>query len=291
MLKKVGRNDLCWCGSGIKYKKCHESFDEKLSWYKTQGCIIPSRKIIKNPEQIIGIRESGKINIAVLDFIAEQLHIGMSTEQINLLIYEKTVAFGGIPATLNFEGFPKSVCTSINDQVCHGIPSNDVLLKDGDIINIDVSTIYNGFFSDSSRMFCIGNVSPEKKKLVDVAKECVESGLAQIKPWGFLGDMGQAVHEHAMSNGYTVVEEIGGHGIGLQFHEEPWISYVSKKGTEMLLVPGMVFTVEPMVNMGTDEIFIDDNDGWTVYTADGMPSAQWEVMVLVTDDGYEILAY
>ncbi len=124
-----------------------------------------------------------------------------------------------------------------------------------------------------------------------MAKECVESGLAQIKPWGFLGDMGQAVHEHAISNGYTVVEEIGGHGIGLQFHEEPWISYVSKKGTEMLLVPGMVFTVEPMVNMGTDEIFIDDNDGWTVYTADGMPSAQWEVMVLVTDDGYEILAY
>lgn len=291
MLKKVGRNDLCWCGSGIKYKKCHEFFDKKLSWYKTQGCIIPPRKIIKNPEQIIGIRESGKINIAVLDFISDQLHIGMTTEQIDLLIYEKTVALGGIPAALNFEGFPKSVCTSINDQVCHGIPSNDVLLKAGDIINIDVSTIYNGFFSDSSRMFCIGNVSPEKKKLVDVAKECIELGLAQIKPWGFLGDMGQAVHEHAMSNGYTIVQEIGGHGIGLQFHEEPWVSYVSKKGTEMLLVPGMVFTIEPMVNMGTDEIFVDDNDGWTVYTADGMPSAQWEVMVLVTNNGYEILAY
>lgn len=291
MLKKIGRNDFCWCGSGIKYKKCHESFDEKLSWYKTQGCIIPPRKIIKNPEQIIGLRESGKINIAVLDFISEQLHIGMTTEQIDLLIYEKTVALGGIPATLNFEGFPKSVCTSINDQVCHGIPSSDVLLNAGDIINIDVSTIYNGFFSDSSRMFCIGNVSPEKKKLVDVAKECIELGLAHIKPWGFLGDIGQAVHEHAMSNGYTVVQEIGGHGIGLQFHEEPWVSYVSKKGTEMLLVPGMVFTIEPMVNMGTDEIFVDDNDGWTVYTADGMPSAQWEVMVLVTNDGYEILAY
>lgn len=291
MLKKIGRNDLCWCGSGIKYKKCHESFDEKISWYKSQGCIIPPRNIIKNTEQIIGLRESGKINIAVLDFISEQLHIGMTTEQIDLLIYEKTVALGGIPAPLNFEGFPKSVCTSINDQVCHGIPSSDVYLKDGDIINIDVSTIYNGFFSDSSRMFCIGNVSPEKKKLVDVVKECIELGLAQIKPWGFLGDMGQAVHEHAMNNGYTVVKEIGGHGIGLQFHEEPWVSYVSKKGTEMLLVPGMVFTIEPMVNMGTDEIFVDDNDGWTVYTADGMPSAQWEIMVLVTNDGYEILAY
>ncbi len=291
MLKKIGRNDLCWCGSGIKYKKCHESFDEKIAWYKTQGCVIPPRKIIKNPEQIARIRESGKVNIAVLDFISEQLHIGMTTEQIDHLIYEKTKALGGIPATLNFEGYPKSVCTSINDQVCHGIPSSDVLLKDGDIINIDVSTIYNGFFSDSSRMFCIGNVSPEKKKLVDVTKECIELGLAQVKPWGFLGDMGQAVHEHAMSNGYTVVQEIGGHGIGLQFHEEPWVGYVSKKGTEMLLVPGMVFTIEPMVNMGTDEIFIDDNDGWAVYTADGMPSAQWEVMVLVTDNGYEILAY
>ncbi len=291
MLKRVGRNDLCWCGSGIKYKKCHESFDEKLSWYKTQGFITPPREIIKNPEQIIGLREGGKINIAVLDFISEQLYVGMTTEQINLLIYEKTVALGGIPATLNFEGFPKSVCISINNQVCHGIPSSDVLLKDGDIVNIDVSTKYNGFFSDSSRMFCIGNVSHEKKKLVDVAKECIELGLAQIKPWGFLGDMGQAVHEHAISNGYTVVQEIGGHGIGLQFHEEPWISYVSKKGTEMLLVPGMVFTIEPMVNMGTDKIFVDNNDGWTVYTADGMPSAQWEVMVLVTNDSYEILAY
>jgi len=291
MLKKFGRNDLCWCGSGIKYKKCHESFDEKLSWYKTQDCIIPPREIIKNEEQIIGLRESGKINIAVLDFISEQLHIGMSTEQIDVLIYEKTVELGGIPATLNYEGYPKSVCTSINEQVCHGIPSRDVLLKDGDIVNIDVSTIYKGFFSDSSRMFCIGNVSPEKKKLVDVVKECIELGLAQIKPWGFLGDMGQAVHEHAMSNGYSIVKEIGGHGIGLQFHEEPWVGYVSKKGTEMLLVPGMAFTIEPMVNMGTDKIFVDDKDGWTVYTADGMPSAQWEVMVLVTNDGYEMLAY
>ena len=161
MAKKIGRNDLCWCGSKIKYKKCHESFDEKLSWYKTQGCIIPDKKIIINSKQIIGIRESGKTNIAVLDFISEQLYIGMSTEQIDFLIYEKTVALGGIPATLNFEGFPKSVCISINDQVCHGIPSSNVLLKDGDIINIDVSTKYSGFFSDSSRMFCIGNVRPE----------------------------------------------------------------------------------------------------------------------------------
>ena len=290
-IKKIGRNDLCWCGSGIKYKKCHEAFDEKISLYRDQGCIVPPREIIKTPEQIVGIRESGKVNTAVLDFISEQLHVGMTTEEIDSLIYEKTTVLGGIPATLNYEGYPKSVCTSINDQVCHGIPSSDILLKDGDIINIDVSTIYNGFFSDSSRMFCIGNVSPEKKKLVDVTKECVELGLAQVKPWGFLGDMGEVVHEHAVSNGYKVVREIGGHGIGLEFHEEPWVGYVSKKGTEMLLVPGMIFTIEPMVNMGTDEVFEDDSDGWGVYTADGMPSAQWEVMVLVTDDGYEILAH
>jgi methionyl aminopeptidase len=290
-IKKIGRNDLCWCGSGIKYKKCHEAFDEKISLYKDQGCIVPPKEIIKTPEQIIGIRESGKVNTAVLDFISEQLHVGMTTEEIDSLIYEKTTVLGGIPATLNYEGYPKSVCTSINDQVCHGIPSSDILLKDGDIINIDVSTIYNGFFSDSSRMFCIGNVSPEKKKLVDVTKECVELGLAQVKPWGFLGDMGEVVHEHAVSNGYKVVREIGGHGIGLEFHEEPWVGYVSKKGTEMLLVPGMIFTIEPMVNMGTDEVFEDDSDGWGIYTADGMPSAQWEVMVLVTDDGYEILAH
>jgi len=291
MLKRIRRNDLCWCGSGIKYKKCHESFDEKLLWYKSQGCIIPSREIIKNQEQIIGIRESGKINIAVLDFISEQLHIGMTTEQIDRLIYEKTVGLGGIPATLNYEGYPKSVCTSINDQVCHGIPSTDIVLKDGDIINIDVSTIFNGFFSDSSRMYCIGSVGSEKEKLVKVAKECIELGLAQIKPWSFLGDMAQAIQEHARSNWYSIVQDIGGHGIGLQFHEDPWVSYVSKKGTEMLLVPGMVFTIEPMVNMGTDEVIVDDQDGWTVSTADGKPSAQWEVTVLVTNDGYEILAY
>ena len=291
MCKKIGRNEPCWCGSENKYKKCHETFDDTISWYKEKGCITPPRKIIKNAEQIIGISESGRINIAVLDFISDQLYVGMSTEQIDLLIYEKTVAFGGIPATLNFEGFPKSVCTSINNQVCHGIPSRDILLKDGDIINIDVSTRYNGFFSDSSRMFCIGKVSPEKKKLVDVAKECMELGLEQVKPWGFLGDVGQAIHEHAIRNGYTIVQEIGGHGIGLRFHEEPWVSHISKKGTEMLLVPGMVFTIEPVVNIGTDEIFVDDKDDWTVYTADGMSSAQWEVMVLVTNDGYEVLAY
>lgn len=267
------------------------AFDDKIASYEREGHIVPTRDIIKTPEQIQGIRESGKINIAVLDYVAEHIKEGMSTEEINTLVYDKTKELGGIPAPLNYEGFPKSVCTSINEQVCHGIPSDDIILKDGDIINVDVSTIYQGYFSDSSRMFLIGNVSDEAKKLVQVTKECVELGLEQVKPWGFMGDMGQAVHDHALKNGYSVVRDIGGHGVGVEFHEDPFVSYVTKKGTEMLLVPGMVFTIEPMVNMGTDEFYTDGGDNWSVYTEDGLPSAQWEIQVLVTEDGYEVLAY
>jgi len=165
------------------------------------------------------------------------------------------------------------------------------VLKEGDIINVDVSTILNGYYSDSSRMFCIGNVSEEKKKLVEVTRQCVEKGLEQVKPWGYLGDMSQAVYEHAHANGYSVVREIGGHGIGLEFHEDPWVGYIGKAGTGMLLVPGMMFTIEPMINMGSHEIFVDDTDGWTIYTEDGKPSAQWEIMVLVTEQGYEVICY
>ncbi len=291
MSNKLGRNDPCWCGSGKKYKKCHEDFDDKIAYIKSQGHEVPDHDIIKTPEQIEKIKESCKINIAVLDYVAENIKAGMTTQQIDDLVAEKTAEMGGIPAPLNYEGYPKSVCTSINEIVCHGIPSDDVILKDGDIVNVDVSTIYNGYFSDSSRMFCIGEVSEEKRRLVEVTKECVEKGLEMVKPWTFLGDMGQAVHEHALKNGYTVVREIGGHGVGLEFHEDPWVSYVSKAGEEMLLVPGMIFTIEPMVNMGTDKVYCDKEDGWTIYTADKKPSAQWEIMVLVTEDGHEVLAY
>lgn len=290
-MAKLGRNELCWCGSGKKYKKCHNNFDCKLENFRHQGAIVPPREIIKNQEQIQGIRESGKINIAILDYISENIRAGITTEQIDQWVYEQTTRYNAIPAPLNYEGFPKSVCTSLNDEVCHGIPSSDVVLREGDIINVDVSTIYKGYFSDSSRMFCIGEVSAEKKRLVEVTKESIDIGLKQVKPWGFLGDMGQAIHDFARENGYSVVREIGGHGVGLEFHEEPWVSYVSQKGTEMVMAPGMIFTIEPMINMGTDEIFIDDGNGWTVYTADGQPSAQWEIQVLVTEEGYEILAY
>jgi len=291
MLNKLGRNDLCWCGSQIKYKKCHAEFDDKIEFYKMQGHTVPPKNIIKTPEQIVGIRESGKINIAVLDYIEKYIRAGLTTEDINQLVYQKTIELGGVPAQLGYNGFPKSVCTSVNEQVCHGIPSENVVLRNGDIINVDVSTIYKGYFSDSSRMFSIGDIDEGKRKLVRVVKECIEYGLKQVRPWGFLGDMGQAVHEHAIKNGYSIVKDIGGHGIGLEFHEDPWVSFVSKEKTEMLMVPGMIFTIEPMVNMGTDEIVLDKQDGWTIYTKDGKPSAQWEVMVLVTDEGHEVLAY
>lgn len=290
-LYKIGRNDLCWCGSGKKYKSCHNLFDVRLKNFYLKGAIVPSRELIKNEKQIQLIKESAKINIAVLDYVSQNIHEGITTEQINKWVYEQTTRHNAIPATLNYEGFPKSVCTSINNEVCHGIPSSDIILKDGDIINVDVSTNYNGYFSDSSRMYCIGNVSSEKKRLVEISRECLYKGLEQVKPWGFLGDVGQAIQDFASKNGYSVVREIGGHGIGLEFHEEPFVSYVSKKGTEMLMVPGMIFTIEPMINMGSNEIFIDEENDWVVYTTDGMPSAQWEIQVLVTDEGYEVIAF
>ena len=290
-MEKPGRNDPCWCGSGKKYKKCHIDFDEKIEEFEGAGHIVPSHEILKNAEQIEKIKESAKINIAVLDYVAEHIKAGISTAEIDKWVYDITTKMGGVPAPLNFEGFPKSVCTSINNEVCHGIPSEDVIIKDGDIINVDVSTNLNGYFSDSSRMFCIGNVSEENRKLVEETKNAVYEGLKQVKPWGLLGDMGQAVNDYVKSKGYSVVREVGGHGIGLEFHEDPWVSYISKKGTEMLMVPGMIFTIEPMVNAGKPDIFVDEDNGWTIYTEDNSMSAQWEIQVLVTEDGYEIIAY
>ena len=290
-MEKPGRNDPCWCGSGKKYKKCHIDFDEKIEEFEVAGHIVPSHEILKNSEQIEKIKESARINIAVLDYVAEHIKAGISTAEIDKWVYDITTKMGGVPAPLNFEGFPKSVCTSINNEVCHGIPSEDVIIKDGDIINVDVSTNLNGYFSDSSRMFCIGNVSEENRKLVEETKNAVYEGLKQVKPWGFLGDMGQAVNDYVKSKGYSVVREVGGHGIGLEFHEDPWVSYISKKGTEMLMVPGMIFTIEPMVNAGKPDIFVDEDNGWTIYTEDNSMSAQWEIQVLVTEDGYEIIAY
>lgn len=287
----LNRNDQCWCNSGKKYKKCHLEFDEKLDALKAQGYEVPTRDMIKNKEQIEGIKASAKINNAVLDLVQEKIKVGMNTEEINKLVHDFTVNNGAIPAPLNYGGFPKSVCVSINDVVCHGIPSEDNILMDGDIVNVDVSTIYNGYYSDASRMFMIGNVNDDDKKLVRVAKECLDKGLEAVKPWGFLGDIGAAVQEHAEANGFSVVRAFGGHGVGIKFHEDPFVAHVGNRGEGMVLVPGMIFTIEPMINQGDYEVFVDEDDEWTVFTEDGGYSAQWEYTVLVTEDGAEIISW
>ena len=265
--------------------------DKKVLFYQDKGHLVPTRQLIKTPEQIEGIRRSGVINTGVLDLVEKEIHAGMSTAEIDKLVYEYTRDHGAIPATLGYEGFPKSCCTSINEVVCHGIPNEEEILQDGDIINVDVSTIYKGYFSDSSRMFCIGDVDDVSKKLVEDTLKAVQLGLSEVRPFNRLGNVGAVINEFAQSQGYKVVRDIGGHGVGLEFHEDPFVSYVTRRDTGMLLVPGMVFTIEPMINLGTDEIFIDSDNDWTVYTEDGAPSAQWEVTVAVTEDGYEILAY
>lgn len=265
--------------------------DKHIMYLQNKGHLVPSRKLIKTPEQIEGIRRSGVVNTGVLDLIAREIKEGMSTAAIDKLVYDYTVSHGAIPAPLNYEGFPKSVCTSINDVVCHGIPDEKEILRDGDIVNVDVSTILDGYYSDASRMFMIGNVSPEKKRLVEVTKECLQIGMEAAKPFGFVGDIGYAIQKHAQKNGYSVVRDLCGHGVGLAFHEEPEVLHFGRKGTGMLLVPGMVFTIEPMINMGTWEVFIDEEDGWTVVTEDELPSAQWEHTFVMTEQGLEILTY
>jgi methionyl aminopeptidase len=287
----LNRNDLCWCGSNKKYKKCHLDFDQKIQSYSNKGCIVPPRELIKDPEQIEGIRASGKINTEVLDLVSKNIKAGMSTEDIDVLVHDYTVSQGAIPAPLNFEGFPKSCCTSINDEICHGIPDKNVILKEGDIINVDVSTIYNGYYSDASRMFMIGEVHEDLKKLVKVSKECLDLALEATKPWSFLGDIGEACQRHAEGNGYSVVREFGGHGVGIQFHEDPFVAHIGRKGTDMLLVPGMIFTIEPMINMGKPDLFVDADNDWTALTEDGYPSSQWEYTILVTETGTEILTH
>lgn len=287
-IQLMRRNKINW-----KVPKGAEltELDKKVLYFQEKGHLVPSRKLIKTPEQIEGIRKSGIINTGVLDLVAREIHAGMSTAEIDKLVYDYTVSHGAIPAPLNYEGFPKSVCTSINEVVCHGIPSEEEILEEGDIINVDVSTILDGYYSDASRMFIIGETTPEKKKLVDVAKECLEIGMQAARPFGFVGDIGHAIEKHAKKNGFSVVRDLCGHGVGLEFHEEPDVEHFGRKGTGMLLVPGMVFTIEPMINMGTHEVFVDEEDGWTVVTEDELPSAQWEHTFVMTENGLEILTY
>lgn len=285
MAKRITRNWYIPKGREIT------DFDRRILAFQNRGKLVPKPQLIKTPEQIEGIRRSGIVNTGVLDLVAREIKPGMSTAEIDRLVYDYTTDHGAIPAPLNYEGFPKSVCTSINEVVCHGIPSEDEILEEGDIINVDVSTILDGYYSDASRMFIVGKTSPEKERLVRVAKECLEVGAAAAKPWGFIGDIGKAISRHAHRNGYTIVRDLCGHGVGNEFHEDPEVDHYNTHKDGMLIVPGMVFTIEPMVNMGTWEVFVDEEDGWTVVTEDELPSAQWEHTFFVTDSGLEVLTY
>lgn len=269
-------------------------FDKKIMYWEGKGREVPTRDLIKTPEQIEGIRKSAVVNNGLLDAVAAQIHEGMSTLEIDKICHDYCVAHGGKPACLGYEGFPASVCTSINEVVCHGIPKATDILREGDIVNVDFTTDLNGYFSDASRMFIIGKTTPEKENLVRVAKECLEVGAeAAAKPYCFVGDIGHAIQKHAEKHHYSVVRDLCGHGVGLQMHEEPDVVHYGKKGTGMLIVPGMVFTIEPMINMGTWKVFIDADDpfGWEVITGDEMPSAQWEHTFLMTEHGLEIISY
>ncbi len=275
----------------IKHGEPLTELDKKILSYQNKGILVPRRDMIKTPEQIEGIRRSGAVNTGVLDLVEQEIHVGMTTADIDKLVYDYTVSHGAIPAPLNYEGFPKSVCTSVNEVVCHGIPSEFEVLQEGDIINVDVSTILDGYYSDASRMFIIGQTTPEKEKLVRVTKECLEIGAQAARPWGFLGEVGKAIEHHAKRNGFSVVRDLCGHGVGLEFHEDPEVNHYNTHERGMLLVPGMVFTIEPMINMGTWRVFIDEEDGWTVVTEDELPSAQWEHTFLVTEEGLEVLTH
>jgi len=263
---------------------------ENLQHYKSQGYIIPNPSLIKTSEQIEGIRQSGKITTQILDLIEKEIRLGMATSEIDKLVYDYSIEHNAIPAPLNYMGYPRSVCTSINDVVCHGIPSDNTILKSGDIVNVDVSTILGGYFSDASRMFMLGNVTPNAKKLVEAAKECLDIGTKQVKSFSSTNEIGRAIEPFAKQKGYSVVRDLGGHGVGLKFHEDPHIDHFEKQGKGFLMLPGMVFTIEPMINQGAYNVKIA-RDKWTVTTRDGSLSAQWEYTLAVTKDGYEILAW
>ena len=264
---------------------------ERMEELRRKGKIVPDERLIKRPSHIEGIRRAGAVNTGVLDAVAAQIHEGMSTQEIDDIVTAYTHEHNGICAPYHFEGYPKSVCTSINEEVCHGIPAKHRKLHNGDIVNVDCTTIVDGYYADASRMFMIGTVTPQRKRLVEETMKCLEIGIAAAQPWACIGDIGFAIAQYAKKQGYSVVRDLGGHGVGIGFHEDPFVAHVGKKGTGMVLVPGMVITIEPMINIGTANVEIDPYNGWTIYTRDGKDSAQWEHTILITETGNEILTY
>ncbi|MGM0423742.1 MAG: type I methionyl aminopeptidase [Thermodesulfobacteriota bacterium] len=287
MHMKVGRNDPCPCGSGKKYKKCCLQKAEGPGQDLKELYLKKHKIRLKEEADIEGIRRAGALVLKTLDLVQETIQPGISTDYLNQLVHDFTIRHGAVPAPLNYNGFPKSVCISVNEVICHGIPSPRVL-QEGDIVNVDVTSILNGYYADASKTFAMGKISQEAERLVEIARQCLYEGLAQVRPGNYTGDIGWAIQNHAESRGCSVVREMVGHGVGFEFHEPPQIPHFGKKGQGVQLVPGMVFTVEPMINLGRRELRILE-DRWTAVTKDGSLSAQFEQTVLVTPEGYESL--
>lgn len=283
----VGRNDDCTCGSGLKYKRCCMA-GQPVSETKLAELYLQNYRIkLKSKKDIAGMKVAGSLVVDTLRMVEGLLRPGMTTNDINKLVHEYTLKHGAVPAPLNYRGFPKSVCTSVNEVICHGIPCDRVLLE-GDIINVDVTSILHGYFADANMTFFVGQCSPEAHKIVEVARESLKRGLAVVKPDNTIGDIGWAIQEYAEGKGCSVVREFIGHGIGKVFHEPPDVPHFGRKGSGIMLVPGMVFTVEPMVNIGKRFLRVLE-DEWTAVTRDGSLSAQFEQTIVVTENGFESL--
>ncbi len=289
---KIGRNDPCPCGSGLKYKKCclgkPLTEPQPLTESRLKQIYERQHRIrFKTEQEIAGIRRAGELAIATLNMIEPLIQPGITTQDIDRIVHEFTIRHHAKPAPLHYKGFPKSVCVSVNEVICHGIPGKRVLL-DGDIVNVDVTPILNGYYADANKTFFVGTPGQDAQKIVAVARQCLFEGMAMVKPGNTIGDIGWAIQQYAESQGCSVVREYVGHGVGLQFHEPPQIPHFGKRGDGLRLLPGMVFTIEPMINLGRAEMTILP-DKWTAVTRDGSLSAQFEQTVLVTKDGYESL--
>ena len=242
---------------------------------------------LKNEKDIAGIKKAGRLAIETLDLVENHIKPGISTNYINSLVEEFTNKNNAISAPLNYNGFPKSVCTSINNVICHGIP-DETVLKDGDIINVDVTPILEGYYADTNKTFFVGSPDKDTEKIVSVARECLNRGILMVRPGNKIGDIGHAIQRYAEGRGCSVVREYIGHGVGFDFHEPPQVPHFGHRGQGITLVPGMVFTIEPMINLGKNNLHVL-SDNWTVVTDDGSLSAQFEQTMVVTDEGYEIL--
>jgi methionyl aminopeptidase len=284
---KIGRNDPCPCGSGKKYKKCCMGKDQKTRSHIRESYLQKHNIRLKEKLDIEAIKKAGRLAVDTLRLAERYIKPGVKTDEINTFVHEYTVKNGAKPAPLNYRGFPKSVCISVNEVICHGIPGERVL-RDGDIVNIDVTPILNGYYADVSKTFFVGTPSDVARKIVEVARESLKAGLSMVCPGNRLGDIGWAIQTYAEEKGCSVVREFVGHGVGFEFHEAPQIPHYGVKGRGILLVPGMVFTIEPMINLGEKELHIL-GDRWTAVTNDGSLSAQFEQTIHVTDDGYESL--